>query len=136
MQRQNSTAESEPDPYVILCKESKIRHAPMAGSRSPVVWAHFICNLLLQLFDAVLTYQVLAAGVPEANPIVAAAIGFWGSVLGLLYCKTFACALLLLIFTLRHKRRELTIKAFTLTATVYGCVAVAGVYELLLQLGT
>jgi Domain of unknown function (DUF5658) len=108
----------------------------MAGHPSPVVWAHFICNLLLQLFDAVLTYQVLAVGVPEANPIVAAAIGFWGSVWGLLYCKTFACVLLLLIFTVRHKRRELTIKAFRLTATVYGCVALAGTYEVLRQLCT
>jgi hypothetical protein len=108
----------------------------MAGSPIALVWALFICNLLLQLFDAVLTYQVLAEGVPEVNPIVAAAIGFWGSVWGLLYCKTFACVLLLLIFTLRHKQRELTIKAFRLTATVYGCVAVAGTYEVLRQLGT
>jgi hypothetical protein len=108
----------------------------MAGPLIPVIWGHFICNLLLQVFDAVLTYQVLALGVPEANPVVATAMGLWGTVWGLLYCKTVACALLLLIFMLRHKRRELTIKAFILTSTVYGCASVAVLYQLLLELNT
>jgi hypothetical protein len=107
----------------------------MTGPFVPVVWGHFIYNLLLQVFDAVLTYQVLALGVPEANPLVSTAIAQWGTVWGLLYWKTLACVLLLLIFMLRHKRRDLTIKAFTLTSTVYGCLFVAGLYELFLQLG-
>jgi hypothetical protein len=114
-----------------LCRESKIK-LPMADASRRRVWPHFICNLILQLVDALVTHHVLAAGIPEANPLVAAAIGSWGSVWGLLYCKAFACVLLLLIFALRHKRRDLTIKAFRLTATVYGCVCVAAVYAFLL----
>ena len=35
-------------------------------------------------------------GVPEANPLVNAAISEWGVVWGLLYWKTLACGLLLL----------------------------------------
>jgi len=105
----------------------------MAGPSIPVVWGYLIYNLLLQLLDLVLSYQVLALGVPEANPLVAAAIGLWGTLWGLLYCKTFACLLLLFIFMVRHKRRDLTIKAFTVTAIAYACVAIAGLYELVIQ---
>jgi len=47
-----------------------------------------IYNLLLQFFDGLLTYQVLSLGVPEANPLVNAAIGEWGVIWGLLYWKT------------------------------------------------
>lgn len=107
----------------------------MAARLIPGVWSHFIFNLLLQLFDGILTYQVLSLGIPEWNPLVATAIEQWGEVWGLLYWKFFACVLLFLIFALRHRRRALTIKAFTLTSTVYGLVAAAGLYELLLQLG-
>ncbi|MGH7827779.1 MAG: DUF5658 family protein [Candidatus Binatia bacterium] len=107
----------------------------MSAPLIPAVWSHLIYNLLLQVFDAVLTYQVLILGVPEGNPLVANAMAMWGEVWGLLYWKTLACLLLLLIFALRHQRRDLTIKAFTLTATVYGCVFVAGLYQLLFRLG-
>ena len=107
----------------------------MAPRFIPVEWSHFIFNILLQAIDGILTYQVLSLGVPEANPFVATAIDLWGEVWGLLYWKFFACGLLALIFTLRHKRRDLTIRAFTLTSTVYGFVALAGLYELLSQLG-
>ncbi len=100
----------------------------------PVVWGHFIFNLLLQILDGVLTYQVLSLGVLEWNPLVNAAIAQWGAVWGLLYWKTLACISLLLIFAVRQRQQILTINALTLTATVYGCVAVAAFGELLLQL--
>jgi Domain of unknown function (DUF5658) len=70
----------------------------------------FIYHLFLQFFDGLLTYQVLSLGVPEANPLVNAAISEWGVVWGLLYWKTLACVLLLLIFALRHRRKVLTIR--------------------------
>jgi Domain of unknown function (DUF5658) len=98
----------------------------------PPVWFHFLLNLLLQVFDGLLTYHVVSAGVPEANPLVNNAISAWGIFWGLLYWKTLACVLLLLIFALRHRRRALTIKAFTLTAVVYGCVFIASLSVLLL----
>jgi len=101
----------------------------------PVVWSHFIFNLLLQVFDGLVTYQVLSQGVPEANPLVRSAIVEWGAVWGLLYWKTLACVLLALIFALRHRRRALTIKALTLTESVYGSVSFAGLCELFLLFG-
>ena len=105
----------------------------MAAPLIPIVWYHFIFNLLLQVFDGVLTYEVLSLGAQEANPLVRNAITQWGTVWGLLYWKTLACGLLLLIFALRHRQRALTIKALTLTATVYGCLSFAGLCELFLH---
>ena len=104
-------------------------------SALPTVWMHFIFNLLLQVFDGVLTYQVAVRGVPEANPIVSASIAQWGLVGGLLYWKTLACALLFLIFMLRYRRRALAVQALTLTGAVYGTVSFVGLCALLLQFG-
>jgi hypothetical protein len=100
----------------------------------PGLWSHFLLNLLLQIVDGVLTYIALSLGMEEANPLVRTAILEWGEVWGLLYWKTLACVLLLLIFALRHRRRSLAIKAFTLTAAVYGYVWVAGLCAFLLHL--
>jgi len=94
-----------------------------------------IYNLFLQCFDGLLTYQALSLGVPEANPLVNAAIVEWGVIWGLLYWKTLACVLLLLIFALRHRRKALTIRALTLTASVYSVFSAAALYEALLRFG-
>jgi hypothetical protein len=94
-----------------------------------------IYNLFLQCFDGILTYQVVSLGVPEANPFVNAAISQWGLVWGLLYWKTLASGLLLLIFALRHRRKALTIRALTLTASVYSVFSAAALYEALLRFG-
>ena len=91
----------------------------------PPVWPHFLLNLLLQLFDGLLSYHALSAGVPEANPLVHSAISAWGVFWGLFYWKTLACVLLTLIFAFRHRRRALTIKALTLTGVFYVCVLTA-----------
>jgi Domain of unknown function (DUF5658) len=95
----------------------------------------FIYNLFLQFFDAVLTYQALSRGVPEANPLVNAAISEWGVVWALLYWKTLACVLLLLIFVFGDRRKALTIRALTLTASVYSVFSAASLYEALLRFG-
>jgi Domain of unknown function (DUF5658) len=97
------------------------------------VWFAFIINLFLQLFDGLLSYHFLSEGVPEANPFVSRAISEWGVVWGLFYSKTFACVLLLLIFALRNRRRSLTIKAFMVTAAVYGYVSIASLSVILLH---
>ncbi|HWO42041.1 MAG TPA: DUF5658 family protein [Candidatus Eisenbacteria bacterium] len=106
----------------------------MAASSSPAIEFYFVCNLLLQLCDAMLTYHALAIGIPEANPLVAGAIALWGELWGLLFWKSIACMLLLLIFFLRHLRRDLAAGAFKLTATVYGCAFVVALYQLLFHL--
>ncbi len=58
------------------------------------VWFPFILNLMLQVVDGLLSYQVLSEGVPEGNPLVSIALSDWGVGWGLFYCKTFACVLL------------------------------------------
>lgn len=90
-----------------------------------------IFNLVLQVFDGLLSYQAFSLGAMEANPFVAAAISSWGVIYGLLYKKTLACALLVLIFAFGYKRRLLAIRALTVTAWIYGCVAVVSVWEIL-----
>jgi hypothetical protein len=105
----------------------------MAATLIRAGWAHFIFNLLLQVFDGVVTYQVISQGVPEANPLVRNLIMQWGLVWGLLYWKTLACLLLVVIFALRHRRQLLTIKAFTVTESVYSLVSFLGLYALFLE---
>ena len=100
----------------------------------PTVWPHLSVNLLLQAFDGIFTYRVLSLGIPEANPLVSAAIANWGEVWGLLLWKTLACVLLLFIFTLRHQRQNLTIQAFKITAGVYGWFGVLALCEFFLNL--
>jgi Domain of unknown function (DUF5658) len=104
----------------------------MTAPLIPSVGFHFLLNVLLQLFDGLLSYHALSEGVPEVNPFVNSTIAAWGIFWGLLYWKTLACALLALIFALRHKQRALTIKAFTLTGLVYGYVFIASLTMLLL----
>jgi len=78
-------------------------------------------NLFLQLTDGVVSYQAFALGAIEANPVVDAAIVNWGMVWGLVYNKALACLLLLLIFVLRRDLRLMTMRALTVTASVYVC---------------
>lgn len=93
------------------------------------VWSQFKFNLLLQVFDGLFTYHVLTLGVPEANPLVGETIASWGAVWGLVYWKTLACALIALIFALRHFRESLVLKALTLTSLVYCGLFVSSVYH-------
>ena len=106
----------------------------MAASMLPSIWLLFKFNLLLQIFDGLFTYYVLTRGVPEANPFIRDAIYSWGEIWGLVYWKVFACALLALLFTLRHLRQGLSFKALTLTSTVYSYVFIVSVYYFLLDL--
>jgi len=88
-------------------------------------------NLFLQLTDGVLSYQAFALGAVEANPVVAAAIVNWGLIWGLVYNKALACLLLVLIFTLRRNRRLITMRALTLTASLYVCAIIVCLWQLL-----
>ncbi len=90
-----------------------------------------ILNLLLQFLDGLISYQAFAIGAREANPFVAAAMISWGVTAGLLYNKMLACALLLLIFALRHRRHQLALRALSVTASIYSCFAVMCFWELL-----
>jgi hypothetical protein len=90
-----------------------------------------IFNLFLQFTDGLVSYQAFALGAAEANPVVAAAIVNWGMIWGLIYNKTFACLLLLLIFAFRHSQRLLAWRALTVTALIYVCTTIVCLWELL-----
>jgi hypothetical protein len=105
----------------------------MTATLIPTLWVSFVCNLLLQVYDGALTYYLVTLGVPELNPLVDDAIKLWGAEWGLLYWKALACVSIVLIFALRHKRRSLAHGALALTATVYGCLAIAGLLEVFLN---
>ena len=87
-------------------------------------------NLFLQFTDGLVSYQAFALGAVEANPVVAAAILNWGMIWGLIYNKTLACLLLLLIFALRHNRRLMAMQALTVTASVYLCAVAVSLWQL------
>lgn len=105
----------------------------MTAFMLPNIGSQFKFNLLLQVFDGLFTYHVLTQGIPEANPLVGSAIAEWGAVWGIVYWKLLACALLGLIFALRHLRQALAMRALTLTSTVYGCLFFVSLYHLLLH---
>ena len=92
-----------------------------------------ILNLLLQLFDGVLSYRVLSAGAAEVNPLIEVAVTNWGAVWGVVYHKLLACVLLLLIFAFRNRRQLLTAQALTITASVYTCFGLFCIWQLLLN---
>ena len=105
----------------------------MTAFMLPSIWSQFKFNLLLQVFDGLFTYHVLTQGIPEANPLVGNAIAEWGAVWGIVYWKLLACALLGLIFALRHLRQAMAMRALTLTSSVYVCLFFVSLYHLLLN---
>jgi Domain of unknown function (DUF5658) len=90
-----------------------------------------ILNLTLQVLGGLFSYQAFSLGAAEANPFVFAAISSWGVTYGLLYKKVLACALLLLIFTLRQRHASLVTRAMIVTASVYTCGAAVSLWQLL-----
>jgi uncharacterized protein DUF5658 len=105
----------------------------MTAFTLPSIWAQFKFNIWLQIFDGLFTYHVLTQGIPEANPLVSSAIAHWGAVWGIVFWKVLACALLAMIFALRHLRQALAMQALTLTSTVYGCLFFISLYHFLLE---
>jgi hypothetical protein len=83
-----------------------------------------IVNLLLQLVDGLASYHIISAGVPEENPLVATFITNWGVMGGLLYSKFLGCALVILIFLLRHKVGIVATQGLTILAYVYSCLGI------------
>lgn len=83
-----------------------------------------IVNLLLQLMDGLASYHIISAGIPEENPVVATFIHNWGVAGGLLYGKLLGCALVILIFMLRHRVGLVAQQGLTVLAYVYSCLGV------------
>ena len=84
-----------------------------------------------KLRNGLVSYQAFALGAAEANPLVAAAIANWGMIWGLIYNETLASLLLVPIFMLRRNRRLMTMRALTVTASLYVCTTIVCLWELL-----
>ena len=93
-----------------------------------------LVNLLLQLFDGIASYQLISAGLPEENPVIAALIADWGVIAALLCSKFLGCALILMIFLLRHRIEVIAAQGLTVLAYFYSCVGVALVMKMLVIL--
>ena len=91
-----------------------------------------IANLLFQLLDGVATYHVVLACVPEANPVVAAAIAKWGLVPGLALCKSAGCFFVLVIFSFRHRLEMVVRQGLTVLASLYSGISLFLLWEMFL----
>ena len=88
----------------------------------------------MQVYDDAFTYYLLTLGVADPNPLVDDAIQMRGAAWGLIYWTVLACVLIALIFALRPRRCALA-RALTLTAAVYGCLALIGFLAVILAVG-
>ena len=90
-----------------------------------------IANILLQVVDGLASYQILSAGVPEENPVVATYIAHWGVFGGLVYSKAIGCILVILIFMLRKRVEAVVVHGLTIIACVYSILAVLLIMKML-----
>ncbi len=94
-----------------------------AAPSDRVIAALVFLNLALQVIDGVATWLGLQLGFREGNPLIASAIGRWGTTSALLLFKLEACACLLAVWTLRRSR--LAGPALVFSATTYLACSVA-----------
>ncbi|MGH7896587.1 MAG: DUF5658 family protein [Candidatus Binatia bacterium] len=80
-------------------------------------------NVLLQLFDGLVTYQALQIGMLEGNPIVRASFPVLGIGTSLLLFKAQACGFLVLLR--RSVRATMACDALRLVAVVYALASLA-----------
>ena len=86
------------------------------------LFALLVINLVLQALDGIATYVGIATGFGEGNPILATAMGAFGTGPALVLFKLEACACLLLLWTLR--RSWLAGPALLLSALLYATCAI------------
>ncbi len=103
-------AETQPQP------PSSVSHAVSALAKH-TAYQLLIANVLLQVFDAVATYNGIALGLKEGNPLLRAAFGFWGVGPTLLVLKSFGCTALAVVPM--AMRLELAQGALGIVAGVY-----------------
>jgi hypothetical protein len=95
----------------------------MGVSTERGLYALFILNVALQVFDGLATYLGLQAGFDEGNPLLAQAMTVVGPVSNLFLAKLGALTCLLWIWQLRRAR--LATAALVLTAVVYATCSLA-----------
>jgi len=95
----------------------------MGVSTERGLFALFILNVVLQIFDGLATYLGLQAGFEEGNPLLARAMTMVGPASTLFLAKLGALTCLLWIWHLRRAR--LATAALVLTAAVYATCSLA-----------
>src|SRR5262249_12659335 len=75
-----------------------------------------VLNVVLQLFDALATYQGLRIGAQEGNPLLDAAFASFGVGPGLLMFKSYACGSLLWLH--RYGSRTVAAPGLMLVAAI------------------
>ena len=79
-------------------------------------------NVFLQVFDGTASYFILAIGVRELNPLVAAAIDAWGLAWALLAWKVFTCAMVVVIYWLGRYRPVLSLRSLRFVGVIYSAL--------------
>jgi len=95
----------------------------MNASADRGLFALFLLNVALQLFDGIATYQGLRLGFEEGNPVLVQVIALVGPAAALALTKLYACGCLLGVWHARRAR--LALPAFVLIATVYATCSLA-----------
>ena len=81
----------------------------------------FALNILLQVVDALITYQSLELGFGEGNPLLRASMATHGTAMTLLLFKGYACGLLLLV----RRGAPPKLGSYVLFATALACALFA-----------
>ena len=92
-----------------------------AADRS--LFALFLLNVGLQIFDGLATYQGLRLGFEEGNPVLVQVIALVGPATALALTKLYACSCLLGVWRARQAR--LALPAFVLIAAIYATCSLA-----------
>jgi hypothetical protein len=87
------------------------------------LFALFMLNVALQLFDGMATYRGLQLGFGEGNPLLVSVMATVGPMAALVLTKLYACGCLLGVWHARRAR--LAVPAFVLIAAIYATCSLA-----------
>jgi hypothetical protein len=95
----------------------------MESRAERALFALFLLNVALQVFDGVATYVGLGLGFDEGNPLLGQMMSATGPAAALLLTKLYACGCLVGVW--RARRARLALPALALTAAVYATCSLA-----------
>src|SRR5262245_61936632 len=90
-----------------VCHLCEGRPWAMESRTERALFALFLLNVALQIFDGVATYVGLGVGFDEGNPLLAHVMTATGPVSALLLTKLYACGCLAAVWHLRRARLAL-----------------------------
>ena len=101
--------------------ELRLGSATSAERTALLIADLFALNILLQIVDGLITYQSLALGFGEGNPLLRASMATHGTGVTLLLFKAYACGLLLLV----RRGTSPKLGTYALFTTALGCALFA-----------